>query len=121
MEYENLSNLSSCRFWGVCVCVCVCVCVFVCVYLCLYSVKISLYRLFLFSLNTQIKFIFKEFFSCGPFYQICYSIVSGLFVCLFSFCDHKACGILASQPGTEPAAPVLEGKALTTRLPWKSQ
>ena len=43
------------------------------------------------------------------------------FVFFFSFCDHKACGILASQPGIEPAAPVLEGKALTTRLPWKSQ
>ena len=37
----------------------------------------------------------------------------------FDFC-HKACGIPAPQPGTEPSPPELEGKVLTTELPRKS-
>ena len=32
----------------------------------------------------------------------------------------EACGILAPQPGIEPAPPALEGKVLTTGLPGKS-
>ena len=32
----------------------------------------------------------------------------------------EACGILAPQPGIEPAPPELEGEALTTGLPEKS-
>ena len=32
----------------------------------------------------------------------------------------KACGILAPQPGVEPAPPALEGKVLTTGPPGKS-
>ena len=32
----------------------------------------------------------------------------------------EACGILAPQPGIEPALPALEGKVLTTGPPEKS-
>ena len=37
----------------------------------------------------------------------------------FGFYGHKACGILAFQPGIEPAPSTLE--ALTTRKPEKSR
>ena len=33
---------------------------------------------------------------------------------------HKACGILAPQPGIGPSPPALEGEVLTTELPGKS-
>ena len=32
---------------------------------------------------------------------------------------HEACGILAPQPGIEPAPLALEGEVLTTELPGK--
>ena len=38
------------------------------------------------------------------------------------FFGHEAYGILATQPGTEPAAPALEGEVLTTGpqgKPWR--
>ena len=38
----------------------------------------------------------------------------------FWFFGQKACGILASQPGMEPATPALKGKGLSTRPPGKS-
>ena len=38
----------------------------------------------------------------------------------FWFFGHKACGILASWPGSEPSPPALQGKILTTGLPRKS-
>ena len=41
-----------------------------------------------------------------------------LFFILFFGCE--ACGILAPQPGMEPAPPALEGKVLTTGPPAKS-
>ena len=34
---------------------------------------------------------------------------------------HEACGILAPQPGVEPAPPALEGEVPTTGLPGKSR
>ena len=37
----------------------------------------------------------------------------------FMFFEHEACGILASQPETEPAPPTLEGKVLTAGPPRK--
>ena len=37
------------------------------------------------------------------------------------FLGHKACGILAAQPGTELASLALEDKILITGLPGKSQ
>ena len=39
---------------------------------------------------------------------------------MFWFFGHKACGILAPQPGMEPATLGLEGEVLTTGLPGKS-
>ena len=33
---------------------------------------------------------------------------------------HKACGVLAPQPGIKPALPELEGEVLTTGWPGKS-
>ena len=39
---------------------------------------------------------------------------------MFWFFGHEACGILAPQPGIEPAPPALEGEVLTTGLPGKS-
>ena len=36
---------------------------------------------------------------------------------MFWFFKHKACGILAPQPGIEPALPALEGDFLTTGPP----
>ena len=36
---------------------------------------------------------------------------------MFWFFDSKACGILASWPGYEPALPALEGDVLTTEPP----
>ena len=39
---------------------------------------------------------------------------------MFWFFGPKAFGILARQPGIEPAPPALEGEVLTTGLPGKS-
>ena len=38
---------------------------------------------------------------------------------MFQVFGHEACGILAFQPGIEPAPPALESEVLTTR-PWES-
>ena len=40
---------------------------------------------------------------------------------LFHFFGLEACGLLTSQPGIEPAAPMLEGEVLTIGPPGKSQ
>ena len=42
------------------------------------------------------------------------------FCSTFWFSGHEACGILAPQPGIEPAPPVLEGEVLTTGPSGKS-
>ena len=39
---------------------------------------------------------------------------------MFRFFGHEACGVLAPQPGIEPAPPALEGEVLTTGLPGMS-
>ena len=41
------------------------------------------------------------------------------FCFMFWFFGHKACGILAPQPGIKPTPPALEGKVLTTGPPGK--
>ena len=43
-----------------------------------------------------------------------------LLFCVWFF-SHEACGILASQPGVEPAAPALGSKAITIGPPGKSR
>ena len=45
-------------------------------------------------------------------------IISFLFY-IFGFFGHKACWILAPQPGIKPTPPALEGKVLTTGPPGK--
>ena len=40
---------------------------------------------------------------------------------MFWFFGREACGILAPQPGIEPATPALEGEVLTTGLPGTSR
>ena len=40
---------------------------------------------------------------------------------MFWFFGLEACGVLASQAGTDPAPTALEGKVLTTGPPGKSQ
>ena len=66
-------------------------------------------------------YIFLRFFDVGYFflnlYWICYNIAS---VFCFRFFDREACGILAPQPGIEPAPPALEGEVSTTGPPGKS-
>ena len=42
------------------------------------------------------------------------------FCFMFYFFGHKACGILAPQPGIKPALTALEGKVLTIGSPGKS-
>ena len=46
--------------------------------------------------------------------QYCFYFYVSVFGC-------KACGILAPQPGIEPALPALEGKVLDTGLTGRSQ
>ena len=43
-----------------------------------------------------------------------------MFQFFFFFFDLEACGILAPQPGIQPAPPALEGKVLTARPPEES-
>ena len=38
---------------------------------------------------------------------------------MFPFFSHKACGIIAPQPGIKPAPSALEGEVLTTGPPGK--
>ena len=57
------------------------------------------------------------------FKKILVSLLNLLQYCFcFMFCFFwlKACGILAPQPGNQPAPPALEGKVLTTGPPGKS-
>ena len=72
------------------------------------------------SVSLFLSFFF--FFGCGPFlksllnllqYCFCYVLCFGFFGC-------EACGILAPQPGIEPASPALEGEVLTTGPARKS-
>ena len=65
------------------------------------------------------SFVVSFFFFLNNFsslYWICYSIAS---VFCFGF-GCEVCGILVSQPGTEPPAPASEGKVLTTGPQGKS-
>ena len=55
--------------------------------------------------------IFKVFIEC---------VTVLLLLFMLCFFGHKACGILAPQPGSKPALPALEGEVLTTGPPGKS-
>jgi len=65
--------------------------------------------------------VFKRFFKMWTILKVFFELVT-IFLLLFMFWlfGHEACGISASRPGIEPAAPVLEGYVLTTGLSDKS-
>ena len=44
-----------------------------------------------------------------------------LLLCMFWFWGLKACGILAPQPGMQPALPASDGTVLTSGPLWKSR
>ena len=51
---------------------------------------------------------------CGPFFKVFVAFITTLLLLyVLFFFDSKACGILAPQPGIEPALPALEGEVLT--------
>ena len=60
------------------------------------------------------------FLGYGPFLKYSLNLVQYCFCFMFWFFEHKACGILAPQPETEPTSPELEGEVLTTGSPGKS-
>ena len=55
--------------------------------------------------------IFKVFIEC---------VAILLLLFMFCFFGRKACGIFASQPGSKPALPALEGEVLIVGPPGKS-
>ena len=65
-------------------------------------------------------FLFRFFFSCGPFKKSLLSLLQYCFYFIFWFFGSKACGILALWPGIEPAYPAMEGEILTMGSPGKS-
>ena len=62
-------------------------------------------------------FFFKifsfSFFGCRSFLKSSLNLLQYSFCFMLCFFGHKACGILAHQPGIEPAPTALEGKVLT--------
>ena len=52
------------------------------------------------------------FFWCGPFLKSLLNLLQYYFCFMFWFFGHKACGILASQPGIEHKPSALKGKVL---------
>ena len=56
----------------------------------------------------------------GHFLKSLLNLLQYCFCFMFWFFGPGACGILAPQPGIEPAPPALEGKVLTTGPPEKS-
>ena len=63
--------------------------------------------------------IFLRSFWCRPFLKSLLNMLQCCFCFMFWFFGHKACGILAPQPGIKPTPPTLEGKVLTTGPPGK--
>ena len=55
------------------------------------------------------------------FFKYLLNLLQYCFCSTFWFFGRKSYGILAPQPGTEPASPALEGKVLTTGPPGKSR
>ena len=70
-------------------------------------------------------FFFFLFFLMWTIFKVFIEFVTLLLLLLcfgfFFFFGRKACGILAPQPGIEPATPALEGDVLTTGPPGKSR
>ena len=53
-------------------------------------------------------------------FKVFIEFVTMLFLFSVLFFGPRAPGVLAPQPGVEPAPPVGKGKVLTTKLPWKT-
>ena len=64
--------------------------------------------------------IFFFFFDVDHFFKSSLNLLQYFFCFMFWFFGHEACGILAPEPGIEPAPPALEGKVPTTGPPGKS-
>ena len=62
----------------------------------------------------------KRPFGCGAFLKPLLNLLQCCFCFQLWFFGQKACGILASQPGMEPATPALKGEILTTGPQGKS-
>ena len=60
------------------------------------------------------------FFLMWTIFKICIKFATILLRFMFWFFGREACGILAPQPGIEPAPPALQGKVLTTGPSGKS-
>ena len=65
-------------------------------------------------------FFFRLFLNVDHFLKFLLNLLQYCFCFMFWIFGHKACGVLALQPGIEPAPPALEGKVLTTGLPGTS-
>ena len=66
-------------------------------------------------------FFLKKIFLMWTIFKVFIEFVPILLLFLyFGFFGREACGILAPQPGIEPAPPALEGEVLTTGPPGKS-
>ena len=59
----------------------------------------------------------KIFFWCGPFLKSLLNLLQYCFCFMFWYFGHEACGILAPQPGIEPAPLALEGGFLSREVP----
>ena len=63
-------------------------------------------------------FFLKKIFLMWTIFKVFIEFVPILLLFLyFGFFGREACGILAPQPGIEPAPPALEGEVLTTGPP----
>ena len=72
------------------------------------------------SIKTNSILFYKIFLICTFFVQSLFNLLQYCFCFMFWFFDLEACGILAPQPGIEPAIPALESEVSTIRLPGKS-
>ena len=64
--------------------------------------------------------VFERLFLNVDHFQSIELLQHCLYFMFWSF-SHEVCGILAPQPGIEPAPLTTEGEVLTTGPPWKSQ
>ena len=64
-------------------------------------------------------FFFFLILGSGPFQKSLFNLLKYCFCFMFCFWGHEAFGILAPQPGVEPALPALELEVLTTGPPQK--
>ena len=71
-------------------------------------------------IKTNSILFYKIFLICTIFVKSLFNLLQYCFCFMFWFFDLEACGILAPQPGIEPAIPALESEVSIIRLPGKS-